>query len=284
MMICTEFYDGQGLGNQLWLYVVTRVKALDLKTKYGVMHPEKFKGMHFLNLDFGEQIFGGRGPEGGPPIELPNSIVHYYKEPTTRHLRTGQDISGIDSGFYKIVDSTKLDGNFQSPSFIRHRKSEIRKWLLPTENYRKDEKNPNECIINFRGGEYRHMKDVFLPSKYWETARKSMYTINPRIKFKVTTDDPKLAQKYFPKDEILDQDMAEDFSDIFYAKYLILSNSSFGWFPAWLNNKASVILAPKFWWGFNRNEYWSTSKIETSEFTYLDLNGNLERSSSLGLE
>jgi len=42
-MIATRFYNGQGLGNQLWAYVVTRTIALDLGYEYGIMSPEKFR-------------------------------------------------------------------------------------------------------------------------------------------------------------------------------------------------------------------------------------------------
>ena len=66
-MIVTELYNGQGLGNQLWSYVVTRTLALDRGFDFGVMHPEKFKGSAFLDMDFGKQVIGGAGPEGGPP-------------------------------------------------------------------------------------------------------------------------------------------------------------------------------------------------------------------------
>ena len=274
-MICTEFYDGQGLGNQLWLYVVSRVKSLDLGVQHGVVHPERFKGMHFMNLDFGAQVYGGESPEGGPPKSLPVGITNYYREPIVRHPITKQDISGLDPDFMKIVDHTKIDGNFQSPSFIDHRKAQIGDWLMPISRYRKSEVNPLECVINFRGGEYRHMTDVFLPSSYWKHARELMLRTEPRMTFKVVTDDPKLARRFFPKREISNQDMSNDYADVLYAQYLILSNSSFGWFPAWLNVNSRLTIAPKYWWGFNRNQYWSTSKIETYEFAYLDLDSNL---------
>ena len=87
-MICTELYNGQGLGNQLWLYAVTRTKALDLGVDFGIMSPEKFKGLHFLDLDFGRQVFGGSGPEGGPPLLLPDQLHGYYREPLVRHSRS----------------------------------------------------------------------------------------------------------------------------------------------------------------------------------------------------
>jgi len=275
-LICTEFYDGQGLGNQLWLYAVTRVKSLDMKCDFGIMHPEKFKGMKFLNLDFGRQVFGGRGPEGGPPEHLPIGFHYYFREHKIEHPVTGQDITGLDPLFHEIQDFTKIDGNFQSPLYIRHRKLEIRNWFTPIGDSSENQHAANVCIVNFRGGEYRHMKSVFLPANYWESAREIMLDMNPKMRFRIVTDDPKLASEFFPKSEIVLQRMEKDYRAILAAEYLILSNSSFGWFPAWLNTTANVIIAPKYWWGFNNNEYWSTSAIYTEEFSYLDKNAQLE--------
>ena len=50
-MIATIFEDGQGLGNQLWVYCVCRSLAEKLDTDFVVFDPEKFKGSHFLNID-----------------------------------------------------------------------------------------------------------------------------------------------------------------------------------------------------------------------------------------
>ena len=60
-MIVTELYNGQGLGNQLWSYVVTRTLALDRSLDFGIMSPEKFKGKAFLDIDFGKEVKGGSG-------------------------------------------------------------------------------------------------------------------------------------------------------------------------------------------------------------------------------
>ncbi len=79
-MIITEIYNGQGLGNQLWCYVVTRVIALDRGYEFGIKSPEKFKCNDFLTLDCGKQVIGGTGQEGGPPDSLPEGITNYYKE------------------------------------------------------------------------------------------------------------------------------------------------------------------------------------------------------------
>ncbi len=53
-MITTEFYDGQGLGNQLWCYITTRChrsrsRALD----FGIINTEKIpKVDDFLDSRF----------------------------------------------------------------------------------------------------------------------------------------------------------------------------------------------------------------------------------------
>jgi hypothetical protein len=256
------------------MYAITRVKSLELGTDFGIMHPQKFKGMNFIDLDFGRQIFGGMGPEGGPPTELPIGIDYYYKEPILRHSITNQDITEIDPNFYDLMDGTKIDGNFQSPSYIEHHKDKIGKWFEPIvrDNQSYDD---NLCIINFRGGEYRHMRDVFLPRSYWKKARQIMLELNPNMIFKVVTDDYKLAAKFFAKSEIVEQQMAYDYISVLRSKYLILSNSSFGWFPGWLNKNATLIIAPKYWWGYNNSEYWSTGSIKTENFSYLDKQGKL---------
>ena len=276
-MICTEFYDGQGLGNQLWLYVNTRTRAADMNVDFGIKNPEKFKGFDFMQLDFGSQVYGGTGPEGGPPISLPKDVLHYYSESQKYHPETRQGITDYDSAFLQIRDKTKIDGNLQGERYISHRKNEIRDWLTvdlissPVASLINDDL----CVINFRGGEYRHMKDVFLPHSYWQNAKEEMLKINPHMQFKVVTDDPKIARKFFPKKEVLATTMGEDYLAINKAKYLILSNSSFAWFPAWLNPNLEFCIAPKYWWGFNKNEYWSCQYNMTSGWHYMDRDGKL---------
>lgn len=274
-ILVTEFYDGQGLGNQLWLYVITRCKALDLGINFGIKSPDKFKGSSLFDLDFGEQVFGGEGPEGGPPTHLPDGIENYFRENLVRHPLTGQDVTSYSDEWHLIEPSTKLDGNFQGERYIEKYKSEIKEWLRivnPEEIQQPDE---NLCVINFRGGEYTSIPHVFLPKQYWDDARTRMLEINPKMKFKVVTDDEKTAAKFFQKSEISHQSMRQDYLDVSNAKFLIIANTSFAWFPSWLNSNLNLCIAPKYWWGYNTADYWACGYNLTSTFSYLDQKGIL---------
>ncbi len=148
-MIVTELYNGQGLGNQLWSYVVTRTIALDRGFDFGIMGYEKFKGKDFLELDFGKKVIGGSGPEGGPPTNLPEGIVIYYVEKDTWYEKYGCDIRDYDPGLLAIADNTKIEGYFQSEKFILHRRNEIRSWLRIKSDYDcYDFSRDDICILN----------------------------------------------------------------------------------------------------------------------------------------
>lgn len=276
-MIVTEFYKGQGLGNQLWCYVVTRCIALSKGLDYGIMHPEKFLGSDFMNLDFGRKVIGGRGPAGGPPEILPEGILHYYKERDLYYQRYKCDVSDYDPELLQISDNTKIDGTFQCERYIQTYKNEIRQWLKIHEHSDSmDFSDENICILNIRGGEYIGNKDLLLPKKYWEDAIQNMILINKNLQFIIITDDVRYAKKLLPQYPSYHFSIAKDYSIIKNAYYLILSNSSFAFFPAWLNEKVKYLIAPKFWARHNISDgFWSCSFNIYSDWNWQDRDGKL---------
>ncbi len=276
-MIVTELYDGQGLGNQLWCYVVTRVIALDKGYKFGIKSPEKFKGGNLFDIDFGEKVIDGTGPEGGPPRSLPKGIKSYYNERQISHPNDGTDIRTHDENLVRIPNNTKIDGIMQDEQYILHRKKEISSWLkIKKDSQCSDFSDENVCIINFRGGEYVHIEKVFLTHKYWFDAMNHMRKINPHLRFIVITDDVRTARKFFPRLDVFHFSIEKDYSIINSAKYLILSNSSFAWFPAWLNKDLKACIAPKYWARHNVDDgIWGCSYNITSGWKYLAKDGQL---------
>ncbi len=269
-MLVTELYNGQGLGNQLFCYVTTRTLALDLGYDFGIMGADKFKARSFIELDAGKPVIGGLTPiEGQEPLILPYGITNYYVEKGKLH-ENGSEIRGYDEDLRRIPDNTKIDGLLQGEGYFQHRKEEIRKWLyVPT-----IEMPEKTCVINFRGGEYKYVPQFFLQKKYWDDGIRVMkeYGVTD---FVVVTDDIEEAKKFFPDFKVT-HDMKDDWVAIQSAHYLLLSNSTFAWFPAWLNTNAKLIIAPKYFGRHNVSDgYWSLETNLTKGWMWIDRNGVL---------
>lgn len=276
-MIVTELYNGQGLGNQLWSYVVTRTLALDRGLDFGIMNPEKFKGKTFLDLDFGKKVKGGSGPEGGPPTTLPQGILHYYVEKDAWYEKYHCDIRDYDPGLLSIDDNTKIEGYFQSENFILHRKNEITDWLRIREGYDCcDFCRDDICILNIRGGEYKGNPELIVPKQYWTDAISNMLLINKNLEFVIITDDVKYARAMLPQYRSFHFNIGKDYAIVKNAKYLILANSSFSFFPAWTSETVKVVIAPKYWARHNISDgFWACAFNLYRDWMWQDRDGTL---------
>ena len=276
-MIVNELYNGSGLGNQLWRYVVTRTIALNNGYEFGIMRPEKFKAPRILNLDFGNKVVGGTGPEGGPPATLPEGIERYYQEKSLIHPVYNCDCRLYDPDLAKVLDNTKIDGNMESEKYLEGRKDEIREWLKIREDkqiYRL--KDNDVCILGFRGGEYVGVPDLFLPLSYWRNAMNIMRQRNPNMQFKVVTDDPHTAKRMFPDLVAYHFNTEADWVLVSNAKNIIMSNSSFAWLATWINKDIINVIAPKYWSKYNVSDgFWAQGDSLTKTWEYLDREGSL---------
>lgn len=236
-MIVGIFHQGSGLGNQLHRYVGTRVMAKDQGMPFGMVAPELFKGFSFMNLDMGTRFDDFE-------VEMPaGKVVPIYdnmKAPISVH-----------------------DGEFQGERYFLHRLNEVREWL----KVEPIEMPDDLCIINFRGGEYVGVHDLFLPESYWQEAIKKMLEKYPNMKFEVHTDDHDTARAMFPWLPIV-HNMEMNWRSIRYAKHLILSNSSFAILPAHLNEDVKEVIAPMFWAGYNKG-CWQLEENQYKKFTYI---------------
>ena len=290
-MIITELYNGQGIGNQLWCYAVTRAIAKQNNFKFGIMNPHKFKGKEFLEIDFGEEIIGGEGPEGGPPIKLPLGILNYYKEKEKNHP-IGVSITKIDQKLLSIQDNTKIDGTMQSIDYIDNMSSEVKSWFKV-----KPDKNITEfsskdiCIIHIRGGDYHGTTAVLTP-EYYKKSVDNMKEKNKNMIFYIITDDVQYAKYIFPNYKIIGSALAGindinkanhhnggpiwmDWTILKNCKNAIISSSSFSWWPVWLNSDVNVI-APMYWLEHKRSDgFWSCGDSLIKGWNYLHRNGSI---------
>ena len=96
------------------------------------------------------------------------------------------------------------------------------------------------------------------------------------MRFVVITDDVRAARRFFPRLEIRHFGIGGDYAVIHAAHYLILSNSSFAWFPAWLSTNLRFCIAPKYWAHHNVSDgYWACGYNLTTGWNYLGRDGTL---------
>jgi hypothetical protein len=274
------------LGNHMWQYAVCRTIAEKLGYEWGINpNPshDYFNGqsqMTFMNVDFGKAVQG-----------ITKEFHETWK--TYTHVDDA-NITMVDTKLYEIEDNSIMLGRdgakggiYQSEDYILDRKEDIKKWFeIKQESKSKYDTilsemgvtlNENLCVINFRGGEYRSIPNVILRREYWKDSINYMLKINPNMEFLLITDDVSCATSYMPFPiKAVHIDVGFDYYVVNQAKWLILSNSSFGWWAGWLNTNANKIIAPKYWSRHNVSDgYWSTGDIYTSSFTYMDRNGEI---------
>jgi hypothetical protein len=96
------------------------------------------------------------------------------------------------------------------------------------------------------------------------------------MEFVVVTDDVVAAKRILPEVEAHHFDLAGDYTAIKNAHYLIMSNSTFAFFPAYTSETLKFAIAPKYWARHNVSDgYWASEQNIYYEFTYMDKKGKL---------
>lgn len=278
-VIATELLNGQGLGNQLFCYVTTRALAYDKNYDFCILNREILannihsnKGMYFMDIDCGLELskddFQNVYHEKEDRIFLGNSI---------HDIEHGCYITGVDDRLLQLTDTTLLYGNMQDPAYFAKYKAQIKEWLRVKPEYDSMKyARENLCIINLRGGEYTSNPELFLKRSYWLKAMKHMKQIRNDMEFMIVTDDLDAAKRILPEVPAYHFDLAGDYTTIKNAQYLILSNSTFAFFPAFTSETVKKIIAPKYWARHNVSDgYWASEQNIYDEFTYMDRKGRL---------
>lgn len=278
-VVATEMIKGQGLGNQIFCYITTRCIAEEKNWDFSILNKEILavnihsnKGMYFMDMDCGMDL-------------QKESFAHVYHEKEERlyvansyhDMEHGCYITGVDENLFDVEPSTIVYGNLQDESYFAKYKEQIKEWLRVKPEYDNYEySRENLCIINIRGGEYANDACLFVRRKYWLDAMKHMRSIRPDMEFMVITDDVVAARRILPEVPAYHFDLAGDYTAIKNAHYLILSNSSFAFFPAFTSETVKYIIAPKYWARHNVSDgYWASEQNIYSNFHYMDRHGKL---------
>ena len=230
MYVC-KFQEGQGLGNQLWNYVSIKAIANDSNKPFGVINLDLFKGKDFIDLNC-QQIDG-------------SSKLKLYKEKLFFDEINNYISSDFDNKVYSLDGNYVLEGLFQSEKYILNYLDNLDDFFKIKNSYPVlDEK---KCVLNIRGGEYKKHKDFILPKSYWENAIQIMQTHHQITQFEIVTDDVNYSKILFPDLKITSGSIEECYVKIRNAEYLIVSNSTFSYFPIKTGKRPVFVIAPHKW-------------------------------------
>jgi len=250
---------GGRIGNHLWMYAVARTVAEHCGFDYHI--PRDFLGKDIFNADLGVEHC---------------QVDRVYTE------RNGWE-QFYEPQIWNIEDNTKLHGWWQTEKYIINNKRNIQQWFT--------QKDPNvglldqlqidddTCVINFRGEDYKGVHFLYLPEQYYRDSINEMRKINPNMKFVVITNDVAEANRLFPEFPAYHFGQKDDFYIVSQAKYLIIVNSTFSWWAAWLNDRSKFTIAPKYWFRYNiDNGWWCGNDIITHGWHYMQKSGKLQSS------
>lgn len=270
-MLYIEFLDGQGLGNQLWNYVTLRSLSDKLGYDYKIINPKKFKGKLFLDISYCKD----ESKKDCQICNFESNQINIFKEKLYHDKLLNTFASDFDKDILKVKKNTYLKGLFQSEKYLFN--NDINQYikLKNSNKYKSKNKNP-KCILNIRGGEYKRFKDLILPKTYWLNAIKNMKQNHQNMEFFIVTDDYAYARNLLPNFKIIKGQIDEDFKQLFYAEYLIVSNSSFSYFPITMGEKPKKIIAPSKWARFgNIEDRWISPANHYKNWSYQNENGEI---------
>lgn len=99
---------------------------------------------------------------------------------------------------------------------------------------------------------FTYRDDVTLPPGYY---RRSFDLLDPDLPIVVVSDEPervRAAFGHYPRIRVEANDEIIDFLLLKHASQLVLSNSSFAWWAAWLNENTDLrVTAPRWWLGLH---------------------------------
>ena len=272
-----SIYLNGRLGNQLFQYVFCRISAIknscnfyipsnekDSRTFYSLCNQRLNKNLQ-LPMDTNPHYWIGKKLFDADLGFDDNNIKNIIQEESIDHQIRYEDIK----------DGTLINSFCQFESNLIHYEKEIvEDWfrfkpdLLEETNLILSKYDIERyCVIHFRGGDYKSIDRFFLPPSYFNLAKSEFLELG--LKFLIITDDKEEALKFFPDDEIISNSMEIDFCLLTKFKYMIIPNSTFSWWGAWLNRNCPVVIAPSRWFNYNEGGSFFPAGVETSRFKYI---------------
>jgi hypothetical protein len=258
-MVITKLYGG--LGNQMYQYAA------------GLSLAQRLNSRHYLDLDWFEEIKGNpeitqrsyeldgfgiqpRGISIVDKLQLKLSHPAVLKEPDFRY----------DSQFETVSGNILLDGYWQSYKYFEKYSPLIVEAFSFPSSIKPGNKDiiekmraSNSVTLHVRHGDYATKQGKayhgLLPVQYYRQAIAQLSKKIEKPSFFIFSDDLEWCEKNIKLDgpvTFVDSNSSnsgvEDMQMMSSAKHMIIANSSFSWWAAWLNqNPGKLVFAPLQW-------------------------------------
>ncbi len=197
-----------------------------------------------------------------------------------------EGLEGFDPAYRTVPKFTRMVGYFQSPLYMKGHEEVVRTWFSCSDQDAADVAarwsalglDPHRTVaVHVRLGDYRRQVPLgdnpeggwILPRTYYQEA---LDLIGPNLNIALFSDEPNVASEYIDRrvDYIAKTgNMKIDFLMMSSCKYIIIANSTFSWWAAWLNSShEKIVFAPKFFLGRNIGE-WYPRDIKVEDWQYL---------------
>src|SRR5450432_2302646 len=252
------------LGNQMFQYSFSFATAKKLSSFFFMFldsDSDLYVLPRYFELRFKEKYLQRLG---GIYFKLTSKFLTYNKV-----LQTGGDKLKT----MELRNNTIYYGFFQSEYFFKSHSNRIKTFFTIKKEFRlkfakkfgsifSDKKT---IVVHFRGGDYYNWSsDVFggqnvtLPVQYYKNCFSMIENLDA-YKIIFVSDDIGFFKQNFQNLEnatfVCDEEIM-DFQLLLNADKLVISNSSFSWWGAYLNYYNAEVFAPKYWLGFkNKVEY-----------------------------
>jgi len=191
-------------------------------------------------------------------------------------------IGNLDPNFILATkeyrNNTLFNGFFQSNICFNDANEDIKSLFQIKKKYRSSTPLDYPYVgIHIRLGDYKNLNnprlgnDISLSKQYYQKALEEIRPEN--LKIVVVSDNIEKAKELLPASySYIYSQSTEifDFQTLLNANKLIISNSTFSWWAAFLNKNSAEVVAPKYWMGTNTKELYPPHIFENLNWTLID--------------
>ena len=257
-----------GLGNQMFQYAFSLSLSKKYKTFFILANASQSQFFKYFNISHFTRI-----------QFLNKLLLIYYRVFINKKIHQIGD-EPIFEFKKKCTNNLYYIGYFQSEIYFDNIKNEIKNKFDIKRKYKDIFLNKYSYLfkqrilaIHCRFGDYLCLdndnlggRDLSLPTTYYRNALNQIDNLSD-YQIVIVSDDKIMCTSRFGFIEnklIISEHEIIDFQILLNAHKLIISNSTFSWWAAYLNNKEAKVYAPEYWLGHKIKQEWPVGIMHNS--------------------